>query len=181
MITAIIKSFRDQAQEHKAIRAFYYGRNFEKGSGKDIYPLFWLEDPLYGHNGNNIFINTVNFSILFLTAAGKTAAELQNLSFSTGLNIIERIKAQKGLIGIQPGWTFTSLRDYYDDSAAGCRFSVNISIRNMQDLCLIDEQFETPGKFADMAKQENSGILPDGNNKVYTSGLPVFDLKTRKK
>lgn len=40
MIESIIDIFRQQAREHKLIKAFYYGRNYELGSGKEAYPLF---------------------------------------------------------------------------------------------------------------------------------------------
>ena len=88
MIESIINIFRQQAREHKLIKAFYYGRNYELGSGKEAYPLFWLEDPLRGNNRNNTFSNSVSFSILFLPQSEESVSHLQNLAFSTGLNII---------------------------------------------------------------------------------------------
>lgn len=176
MINNIVSLFRQQAKQHKAIKAFYHNRSYEIGSGKESYPLFWLEDPVHGKNQDNVFTNSVNFSILFLPDEARSVTELQNLAFSAGLNIIERIKSDKGNgIGIRPDWTYTTLREYYDDNACGCRFSVNFTQANMQNLCLIDEQFDPEGGF------EKVEALPLHKGcEVFANKFPDFDLKTRK-
>lgn len=181
MITTIIDIFKKQAREHKAIQAFYYNRNYELGSGKDQYPLFWLECPITGRNDNNTFTNSVNFSILFSPNKDRTIEELQNLAFSIGLNIIERIKADRDSdISILANWTYTTLRNYYDDNAAGCRFSVNFTQRNMQNLCLIDEQFDTNKDFDKSKPLKDITVDPANNCEIFVNKLPQFDLKTRK-
>lgn len=181
MITNIIEIFRRQARSHKTIRSFCYNRNYELGTGHENHPLFWLEDPVYGRNQNNIFVNSVNFSILFLPSDDKTISELQDLACSIGLNIIERIKAQDKTISIRPDWTYTTLRDYYDNNACGCRFSVNYTQVNMQDLCLIDEQFDPDGKFGPSVHLADFDIKPSPNGEVYTGKFPEFNLKTSKR
>ena len=181
MITNIIDIFRHQARSHKTIRSFCYNRNYELGTGLESHPLLWLEDPIYGRNRDNIFVNTVNFSVLFLPSDSKTVAELQNLACSIGLNIIERIKAQEKTISVRPDWTYTTLRDYYDNNACGCRFSVNCTQVNMQDLCLIDEQFDAEGEFDESICLDNFDIRPSGNGEVYAGKFPEFNLKTSRK
>jgi hypothetical protein len=182
MITNILNIFRTQARQHKAIRAFYYGRNYELGSGKDIYPLMWLEDPITGRNHNNTFTNTLNFSILFIPDKENTVAGLQNLAFSIGLNIIERIKKHGNELGIsiQSDWTYLTLSDYYDDNACGCRFSLNFTQANMQNLCLIDEQFDEDKQFEENSSLNDFDVSPANNCEIFTDKFPVFDLKTRK-
>lgn len=181
MITNIIDIFRNQAREHITIRAFYYNRNYEKGSGKDIYPLFWLEDPINGRNQDNVFTNSVNFSILFVPKEGESVSYYQNLAFSIGLNIIERIKNNQDIaISIKPDWTYLTLRHYYDDDAAGCRFSVNFTQKNMQNLCLINEQFDENKQFEEIENLPDFNIDPANNCEVFTNKFPVFDLKTKK-
>lgn len=181
MINNMVNVFHRQAKEHKTIKAFYYDRNYELGSGKDKYPLFWLEDPITGRNRDNVFTNTANFSILFLPDKDKSVYEQQSMAFSIGLNILERIKRDKASgVSIRPDWTFTTLQDYYDDNACGCRFTVNMNHVNMQNLCLIDEQFD-PDKNIDFPLEE--GGLPQliqGGIDVFADKLPQFDLKTRK-
>jgi len=39
MIKSIVETFKTQARQHKTIKAFSYGRIYEKGSGKDRHPL----------------------------------------------------------------------------------------------------------------------------------------------
>jgi hypothetical protein len=176
MFYTIVNIFRQQAREHKTIRAFYYSRNCELGAGSQSHPLFWLEDPITGRNRDNVFVNSVNFAILFLPQAlGKTPVHrLQNLAFSIGLNIIERIRHSPACgISIHPDWTYTTLRDYYDNNACGCRFSVDFTQLNMQNLCLIDAQFDPAKRF------ETQACGPDCCE-VFARKLPDFDIKTAK-
>jgi hypothetical protein len=181
MITGIIDIFKNQAREHKAIKTFYYNRNYELGSGTDIYPLFWLEDPINGRNQDNTFTNSINFSILFAPKEGESISHLQSMSLSIGLNIIERIKKNKEIgVSIKPDWTYTTLREYYDDSAAGCRFSVNFVQRNMQNLCLINEQFDLDKQFEMSNSLPDFDMSPANNCDVFVNKFPAFDLKTRK-
>lgn len=181
MIKTIIDTFRRQAREHKTIKAFYYNRNYEKGSGKEIYPLLWLEDPIAGKNAENIFRSSANFSVLFVPTAKDNAEDFQNMAFSIGLNILERIKAErKSPIAIEPNWSYLLLRDYYDDDACGCRFSVNFTQRNMQNLCLIDEQFDEEKEFEVKHGLTNFDISPNNSCEIFTNKLPEFNLKIRK-
>ena len=182
MINSIIDIFYTQARQHKSLKAFYYNRNYELGSGKDLYPLLWLEDPLTGHNRGNVFSNSVNFSVLLLPDKEHSVAGLQSLAFSIGLNIIERIKKHGNDLGIsvQPDWSYLTLSNYYDDNACGCRFSVNFTQANMQNLCLIDEQFDADKQFEEAGALKSFDVSPANTCEVFTDKFPVFDLKTRK-
>lgn len=178
MISSLIDIFCTQAREHKLITSFFYNRSYEQGSGREAHPLLWLEDPIYGRNEGNVFVNSVNFSILFVPSDEDSVADLQNLAFSVGLNIIERIKDQDNGLSVRPDWSFVTLRDYYDNGACGCRFTVNLIQPNMQNLCLIDEQFDADARF------ETESLLPqfaaakaDGQT-VFVNKLPEFNLKT---
>lgn len=182
MINSIVDIFRTQARQHKTIQAFYYDRNYEMGSGRENHPLLWLEDPITGENRNNLFVNSVNFSILFLPKDKSDVLKYQNLAFSIGLNMIERIKKNqvKYGIGVLPDWTYITLQDYYDNDACGCRFSVNFNQMNMQNLCLIEEQFDENGQFTDQQALKDFEVNPSNGCEVFANKLPVFDLRTRK-
>ena len=181
MINSILHIFRQQAQQHKTIKAFYYNRNYELGRGNETHPLLWLEDPITGRNQDNIFTNSVNFSILFLPSTEESVHHLQNLAFSIGLNIIERIKKNTDYgITIRPDWTYTTLRNYYDNNACGCRFSINFTQVNMQNLCLIEDQFGADNQFEDQSPLSDFDIQPANNCEVFVQKLPDFDIKTRK-
>lgn len=181
MINNIVDAFRRQAKEHKTIKAFYYNRSYELGSGKEKYPLFWLEDPIVGRNQDNVFTNTTNFSVLLLPDKEKSMVEMQSLAFSAGLNILERMKQDKtSAISIRPDWSYITLQDYYDDNACGCRFTVNMTHVNMQNLCLIDEQFDPEKEFESVNSLHG---LPDswsGGIDLFADKLPQFDLKQRR-
>ena len=181
MITDIINIFRRQAREHRTIKAFYYNRNYELGSGKERYPLFWFEDPITGRNRDNTFSNSLSFSILMVPDTDEMVQQMQNLGFSIGLNIIERIKRDATIdISILPDWTYTTLRNYYDDKACGCRFSINFVQRNMQNRCLIDEQFDPNKEFETGGLLNDFDVNPTNNCEVFTTKFPDFDLKLRK-
>lgn len=181
MINNIVDTFRQQAKEHKTIKAFYYNRNYELGSGKEKYPLFWLEDPILGRNQENIFTNTVNFSILLLPHKDKSVVDIQSLAFSAGLNILERIKRDKvNGISVRPDWTYTTLQDYYDDNACGCRFTANLTHVNMQNLCLIDDQFDPQREFEVESPLHTFSDTLSGGIDVFVDKLPQFDLKVRR-
>ena len=127
MIESVVNLFKEQAREHKSIKSFYYNRNYELGNGNESHPVFWLEDPIVGRNQSNLFIVSVNFSILFWPDSNNEILKLQDLSFSVGLNILERIKIKEKEIGVMPTWTYVTIRDYYDNNACGCRFSADLT------------------------------------------------------
>lgn len=183
MINNILNTFRKQAREHKAIRSFYYNRNYEIGSGNEKHPLLWLEDPIMGRNLDHVFTSTVNFSILFIPDDETEVNCLQNIAFSVGLNILERIKADvESEVAIQPNWSYLTLRNYYDNNACGCRFSLELTHRNMQNLCLIEEQFDVDKQFADSQVLHADSAVRSVTRSVdiCSNVLPVFDLKIAK-
>jgi hypothetical protein len=182
MINSIIDLFRCQAREHKTIRSFYYNRNYELGTGNEKHPLLWLEDPITGRNQQNVFVNTVNFSVLFVPNENDNITDLQNLAFSTGLNILERIKLNsENQVSVLPDWSYMTLRNYYDNNACGCRFTVNLIQRNMQDLCLIEEQFDANKQLEENSFLNNFEITLSHGCETFVKKLPVFDLKTNKR
>ncbi|MDR1809453.1 MAG: hypothetical protein LBR34_03485 [Prevotella sp.] len=159
MIQSIIGVFEEQAQQHRLIQSFHYHRNYDLGNGHEAHPLFWLEDPLYGHIRNNIFVNSANFSVLFIPNEAEQVAELQNLAFAVGLNILERIRQDReSPVGLLPDWNYMLLRDYYDNNACGCRFSVEITCRNIQNRCLLDAQFDSDKTFENFRLSADSGL-----------------------
>lgn len=181
MIKNIVDLFRCQAREHKVIQSFYYNRNYELGAGNEKHPLLWLEDPVMGHNQQNVFVNTLNFSILFIPQEGANIIDLQNLAFSVGLNILERIKQNTdNEVSVLPDWSYITLRNYYDNNACGCRFTINLIQRNMQDLCLIEEQFDIDKQIEENKALNDFDINVSGGCETFVKKLPVFDLKTTK-
>lgn len=182
MINSIIDIFRQQAREHKTIRSFYYNRNYEIGSGNEAHPLLWLEDPITGRNQANTFTNTVSFSVLFVPTNEDEVAHLQNLAFSIGLNILERIKYNDSIsVSVLPSWSYLTLRNYYDNNACGCRFSVELVQRNMQNLCLIDEQFDENKEFDDNSTLNRFDVSTSNTCETFVNKLPVFDINTSRR
>jgi hypothetical protein len=177
MIQSIISVFEEQARQHKIIRSFHYHRNYAMGGGNEIHPLFWLEDPVSGRNQNNTFVNSANFSILFIPKRDAQVPGLQNLAFSVGLNMLEHIRQDKDSpLGLLPDWTYMTLRDYYDNNACGCRFSTDFTHRNTQNRCLLEAPFDKDKTFDGNALFKNFDLNSNENSNTTAAQLPEFDL-----
>jgi hypothetical protein len=161
MIQSIVSVFEEQARQHKIIRSFHYHRQYALGNGNEMHPLLWLEDPITGCNRNNTFVNSANFSVLFVPKKETQISELQNTAFSIGLNMLERIRQNvDSPIGILPDWTYITLRDYYDNNACGCRFSVDFTHRNTHNRCLTEAPFDNNKTLSTAIDLKASAILP---------------------
>lgn len=168
------------AREHILIRSFKYGRAKGKGAGTDRYPMIWLDDPIYGSASErlNALVWTVNVDILGIPDSDADVARVQAEAFITGLSIPERSKAVHRQTGISiSGFTFTSLSDYYDDNAAGMRFTYTLTQANPVDLCAIyydpTKQFDLPSALPVFPTDNPEGCA------VFTDhvGLPNFSTK----
>jgi hypothetical protein len=131
------------ARENLRINSFTYGKAYRKGSGTDRYPLLWLDDPIYGQtlalNQFNALSWTVNVDILGIPSNEDDVMAVQAAAFLVGIGIPERAKVIYKTTGVAiTGYKFISLRDYYDDKAAGYRFTYTLSIANPVDLCAND-------------------------------------------
>lgn len=189
MITEIKDTFKKLAREHKLIKSFHYKENWEKGEGNDIYPLFWLEQPIQlqntGAQGNGFSVS-VNFCILFVRDEkneDKSDDYFQTLAFSVGLNILEYIKKYKEeyvYFTIDDDYVVDTVTRYYDDSSIGCRFSVNIWMKNKSNYCLIEEQFDNTKDFDSYELLNDFKITPNIDCEVYTEKIPDFTLRFKK-
>lgn len=177
----VVNFFYELARQHKRIKGFYYGKSYEKGAANDNYPLMWLDDPIYGNaigpDGSNPLAYTCNVDILGIPANNTEVLAVQSEAFTVGLTLAEKIKQTRKVTGFYIGsYSFVSLRDYYDDNAAGYRFTYRILQANPVDRCNEDfdpnKQLPRPDTLPDFNTDN-----PDGcaifNNK---SGLPNFKI-----
>lgn len=136
----IVDFIYNLAREHKRIKGFAYGRTYEKGAGNDFYPLVWLDDPITGvSEGDNMIRYTLNIDVLGIPENDTEVLTVQDAAFSAALSIIEKIKQTRKTTQISlDSFSFISLRDYYDDNAAGHRFTVVLKQANPTDRCADD-------------------------------------------
>lgn len=164
----IIDILYDLARQHKLIKGFKYGKPSEKGAGSDKYPLTWVDDPISGQtsgpaNGPLAIIRqTVNVDILGLPQDDSEVLTVQSTAYLIGLSYAEKIKATS--------FSWVTLRNYYDDDAAGVRFTYTVQGVNPINLC---------GDFFDPDKQLSIDELLPNFVADNPDGCAVFsDNKT---
>ena len=173
----IVDLFFNLAREHKKIKSFFYGKSYEKGAGNEVHPLVWLDDPIYGQSNNPTVQYTCNVDILGIPSNDGDVLSIQDSAMIVGLSFAEKIKTSFSTLGFSiQGVSFVTLRDYYDNNAAGCRFTYSINQANPVDRC--NDDFDPEKKFASASELPNfSTDNPDGcavfNDK---RGLPDFKL-----
>lgn len=169
------------ARENLRIKSFTYGKGYQKGAGTDRYPLIWLDDPIYGQTAAQNQLKTLswttNVDILGIPVDDQDVIAVQAAAFLIGVGIPERAKIIYKDAGVTiNGFSFTSLRDYYDDKAAGYRFTYNITQANPVDRCADDydpdKVFTTPSSLPSFAVDSAEGCaIFEGHN-----GLPNFSV-----
>lgn len=174
----IINLFYELARQHKQMKGFRYGKTSDKGAGTDIYPLTWVDDPISGQSPKDAVIRyTVNVDILGLPEDDNDVLNVQSAAFLAGLSYREQIKTTAQTLGFSvESLSFISLRQYYDDNAAGFRFTYYIVAANPLNRCESNydpsKQFTVDEPLPDF-KTENPNGCAVFNDK---GGLPNFSI-----
>lgn len=173
----IVNYFYELARQHKKLNGFVYGKGYEKGAAHDAYPLAWLDDPLYGTSVGNTLRYTINLDILGIPANNDEVLAVQGAALSAGLSMIEKIKQVRPTSGISTdGFSFLTLRDYYDDNAAGIRFTLTVVQANPVDRCADD--FDPTKQFPKVEALPDFLVdNPDGCA-IFNDGTGLPDFKT---
>jgi len=171
----IVNFFYELARQHKRINGFIYGRTYEKGAGNSVYTLAWLDDPIIGASAANTIRYTVNLDILDIPQNDADVITVQSDALDIGLSMIERIKQVRFESGFSlDNFTFLSLRDYYDDNAAGQRFTMTVIQANPVNRCAEDfdpsKHFPTIHDLPDFLVDNPDGCAIFNDNE----GLPNF-------
>lgn len=161
MIANIIAEFKDIIRRYKPIKSFYCSLDAYRGSGKDIYPLAWLELPFIGtpvRDGAQ-FRYQINFDILYLPDTDTNADKLAKMAMAEQdcINIVESIKRFRtfGYSTSVEDYELLSLYEYTDDKASGYRCTMNVVVTNDADLCELKTYFD------DDKELEEGKNLPD--------------------
>lgn len=179
MIKDIVDTFYTLAKEHIMIKSFAYNSTNEIGEGNEKYPLLWLEEPIYasitGSNGN-IVEYTINFSITLIPSTDLNVLECQNKAMSAGINIIEKIKNTLDGYEVLNDWNVMTLRHYYDNDSAGCRFTMHLNTVNETDRCINDLQFDVNKEFDSASTINNFDVSPKSDCETFNNKLVDFDI-----
>jgi len=174
----IVNLFYEIARQNKRLRGFTYNKSYQQGAGNSMYPLMWLDDPIMGQSmSESVMRYTVNVDILGLPSETESEQAVQSSAFDVGLSVIYRIRSTRATTGVSvEGFSFVSLREYYDDGAAGYRFTLTLLQANPTDKCLDD--YDATKVFPSLASLPDFSVdNPDGCA-VFTdsSALPTFKL-----
>lgn len=173
----IVNFFHELARQHKQINGFIYGKGYEKGAANEAHPLMWLDDPIYGQTINNAVVYTVNVDILGIPENEAETLAVQSAAFAVGLELAERIKQTKVTTGISVGdLSFLSLRDYYDNKAAGFRFTYTVTTAKPVDRCA--DNFDENKEFLKVEALPDFSVENPNGCAVFSdkTGLPNFKM-----
>lgn len=170
----IINFFYELARQHVAVKGFIYGRAGGKGAGNEFYPLVWVDDPIYGVAVNNTIRYTLNVDILGIPKIDAEIGAVQSAAFLVGLSFVEKIKSIQGT-GVE-GFSFVSLSDYYDNKAAGHRFTYTVVQANPANLCI--DYYDPDKVFPKLDGLPDFSVAAPDGCAVFTDkkGLPNFEV-----
>lgn len=176
----IVDIFYELARQHKKIRGFLYGKSYEKGAANEMHPLLWLDDPIQGQVAGNAIRYTVNFDVLGIPRTEEEVPDVQAAAFDTGLTMYEKLMQTRAQTKYTPaGFSFITLRDYYDNNAAGIRFTVTLTAPNPVDRCTDafdpDKQFPETGVFPNFSTDNPDGCAVFNDKQ----GLPNFKISIK--
>lgn len=178
----IVNLFYELAKQHEQAKGFAYGKLAKKGSGNDLYPLVWVDDPLSGSTYNSqergsIMQWRVNVDFLGVPEKEAETLAVQNMALQMALHFFERFKNTHKDTGVFPeSYSWITLREYNDDNAAGVRMSYTLNMANPIDRCLdpFDPTKEFPKRreLPDFVTENPEGCAV----LVNSNALPDFKL-----
>ncbi len=173
----IVELFYNLAREHKNIKSFVYGKNYTKGAGNTIYPTVWLDDPILCKVNKNVALYTANVDFLAIPELDRQAVWAQKEMLKIGLDFSEQIKKTRAVSGVSIDYfSFITLRDYYDDKAAGARFTFNLIAPNPANIC--EDEFDPEKEFERREGLPIFSVYGSDGCAVFSDkkGLPKFDI-----
>jgi hypothetical protein len=175
----IVDFFYELARQHASVKAFKYGKPSDKGAGNDVYFLVWLDDPLLGQTtGTGATIQyTVNIDFLDIPKNDGEVKTKQAAALLVGLDFVERIKQVRQTSGFSVDrFSFITLRDYYDDNAAGVRFTFAVNQANPVNKCA--ENFDPEKAFPSASALPSFEVDSADGCVIFTdkTGLPSFQV-----
>ena len=156
MINKIVDTVKQMATEHKLIRSFVYDElNKLAGIGEQIYPLVFLEMPIYYSKAavtDGLIPVTFNIDIVLNPQALRnwpikqlTPLSCQEIASQIGLQFVARLrnlfKEQKSEIDVT-AYSILTLQRWYDDKSYGVRLTINADVMSDIALCSDDDYFD---------------------------------------
>lgn len=174
----IVDLFYQLAKEHIKINSFFYGKAYEKGAGEESHPCVWLDDPVAFDGVTESVVQwTVNLDILGIPANASEVIGVQSAALDVGLEFIEKIRAIRANTGFSiVKYSGITLRDYYDNNAAGMRFTFSLSEANPVNRCVNpfdpNKGFVNPSYLPNFATDNAQGCA------VFTDKTSLPSFKT---
>lgn len=172
----VVNIFYELARTNKTVRGFQYKKAYEKGAGNDMYPLVWLDDPIIARSAPRLeqIEYTANVDFLDIPETDADVERIQSEAQIIGLAFIERMREKYTMLGSITAFNSITLRNYYDDNAAGQRFTFTLVLANPVDRCAeyFDESkvFDLKTGLPEFSVDHPSGCA------IFSDILPKFDV-----
>ena len=147
MFEELINYILDVALHHKAVKtATYKSRDLINQQHNNAYFQFIIEDSIYSQfNANsNAFNVSLNINILGFVTSDYTALKCQSDAFQIGMEVISFIQNDplyQSIISLDD-YSFLTLSRFTDDNASGQRLSLNLTLINPVDWCVLLDNFD---------------------------------------
>lgn len=130
----IVQLIKEFARTHQNIKSFNYAPVNRMGAGNTVYPTVWVEDPLR-LTGDHKGLQSWEVNVAILGQPGTQAEEpaVQTAAMNIGQRLVKYLNDTRA---ISATYSALTLREYYDDDAAGARYTLRISTVSGLDLCL---------------------------------------------
>jgi len=171
----IVNLWYELARQNKVVKGFIYGRKVNEGAGNEVFPLTHLDDPILGVSNGDTITYTCNVDITGIPDETASVQQIQDAAFMVGLSYWQKIKETRGVFRVS-GYTFITLCEYYDNDAAGVRFTYQIISASPVSKC--EEYFDPAKQFPNVEGFPDFVVdNPDGCA-VFSEkgGLPNFKI-----
>lgn len=171
MFEELINYILDVALHHKAVKtATYKSRDLINQQNNNAYFQYIVEDSVYSQfNANsNTFNVSLNIDILGFVTSDYTALKCQSEAFQIGLETIAYIQNDplyQGIISID-NYSFLTLSRFTDDNASGQRLSLDLTLINPVDWCVLNDNFDEEISAEKQQKMTLSSTDECTNNKT---------------
>lgn len=169
MIYSIIEAFKEASLKHKAVFTFKYQDKIliNAQPNNRYYEVVIETDPYFRQTGENNIV-TINMNVLGFVDIDELTT--QDIASQIGLSIINKVVNDNRMIISLNNYSILLFTKESDDSAAGARFTIELTVPSFINYCTEEDNFISNEEYEEKIK--NPDILYLGEPKE----MKVLDL-----